>query len=241
MNNQPKYLFLLMLSYCVCILLANWFDPRLVSIGGLVTDAGTLVFPVGFLLSDLITEVYGYKKARQAIWLGFLFNIVFLLYGQLVIHLPSPNFANHNNEFDELLRADIRVIIGSFCSYLIAEPINSWIMAKLKLRMHGRMMAVRFLSSTLFASLLDSSIFSTLAFSGVMPNQDLVKLILTMWFIKVVVEAVGLPFSIKLAHTLKQAEKLDIYDLDTQFSLFSLDTQYEASANRYHFHETGMS
>lgn len=231
--NSPRYLFILMLAYCVCILLANWFDPRLVSVFGLVTDAGTLIFPVGFLLSDLITEVYGYKKARQAIWLGFIFNMLFLIYGQLVVHLPSPSFPNHNAEFDDLLHADFRVIIASFCSYLVAEPINSWIIAKLKMRMQGRYMAVRFLSSTLCASLLDSSIFSVVAFMGVMSNQDLIALIFTMWFIKIVIETIGLPVSTKLAKKLKQTEQLDIYDSNTKFNLLSFDGDYEASANHY--------
>jgi uncharacterized integral membrane protein (TIGR00697 family) len=233
MMKQPKYLFILMLAYCVCILLANWFDPRLVSLFGLITDAGTLIFPIGYLLSDLITEVYGYKKARQAIWLGFVFNVVFLIYGQLVIHLPSPNFPNHNAEFDELLQMDLRVIIGSFCSYLIAEPINSWIIAKLKMKMHGRHMAIRFIASTMIASLFDSSIFSAIAFSGIMPNKDLINLILTMWLIKIVIEVIGLPVSITLAKKLKQIEQLDIYDINTTFNLLSFDTQYEASANHY--------
>ncbi|MDO8954322.1 MAG: queuosine precursor transporter [Gammaproteobacteria bacterium] len=232
-HNQPRYLFILMLAYCVCILLANWFDPRLVSIFGLITDAGTLIFPIGFLLSDLITEVYGYKKARQAIWLGFIFNVVFLLYGQLVIHLPSPAFANHNAEFDQLVQMDLRVVIGSFCSYLIAEPINSWMIARLKLRMKGRHMALRFLSSTIVASLLDSSIFSVIAFSGIMPTSDLRTLILTMWFIKIVIEMVGLPLSTYLADRLKQTEHLDIYDINTKFSLLRFDAEYEASANHY--------
>ncbi|MDF2529364.1 MAG: rane-spanning protein [Gammaproteobacteria bacterium] len=231
--TQPRYLFILMLAYCVSILLANWFDPRLVSLFGLVTDAGTLIFPLSFVLSDLITEVYGYKKARQAIWLGFAFNMVFLIYGQIVIHLPSPAYPTHNAEFDDLLKADMRVIIGSMCSYFCAEPINSWIIARLKLMTQGRYMAVRFLSSTVIASLLDSSIFSVIAFLGVMSDSELTSLILTMWLIKVAIEALGLPFSIKLAKKLKQAENLDIYDINTKFSLLSLDSQYEASANHF--------
>jgi len=177
--------------------------------------------------------VYGYKKARQAIWLGFVFNLVFLIYGQLVIHLPSPNFPNHNAEFDQLLQMDIRVVIGSFCSYLIAEPVNAWIIARLKMHMQGRHMAVRFICSTTFSSLLDSCIFSLIAFSGFMPKSDLTDLILTMWLIKIIIEIIGLPLSTKLARNLKEIEHLDIYDVGTKFNLLSMDTQYEASANHY--------
>ena len=75
---QPKYLGFLILTYCMLMVFSNWFDPRLIDLFGLNTDAGTLIFPLGFLISDLITEVYGYKQARRAIWCGFLFNFLFL-------------------------------------------------------------------------------------------------------------------------------------------------------------------
>ncbi|MDF2940313.1 MAG: rane-spanning protein [Gammaproteobacteria bacterium] len=230
---QPRFLFILMLAYCVSILLANWFDPRLVSLFGLVTDAGTIIFPLSFIISDLITEVYGYKKARQAIYLGFIFNMVFLIYGQIVVHLPSPTFPNHNTEFDELMKADVRIVIASICSYFCAEPVNSWIIAKLKLLTQGRKMALRFLSSTAIAAALDSCIFSVVAFYGVMSTDNLINLIMTMWLIKIIVEILGLPISVNLAEKLKKTEKLDIYDIDTKFSLLSLDSQYQASDNHY--------
>ena len=88
-TKQSNILWFLTLTYTMIIVLANWFDARLIHLIGLDTDAGTLVFPLTFLLSDLVTEVYGYKFARRAIWCGFLFNAVFLIYSQIVIHLPS--------------------------------------------------------------------------------------------------------------------------------------------------------
>src|SRR3990167_4672910 len=123
--SQPKFLWFLTLTYSMVIVLANWFDPRLIKIFGLTTDAGTLIFPLTFLLSDLITEVYGYKNARRAIWCGFLFNALFILYGQLVIHMPSPDYHTNNAMFDTLLATNVRIIIASCLSYLISEPLNS--------------------------------------------------------------------------------------------------------------------
>ncbi|HSW93386.1 MAG TPA: queuosine precursor transporter [Gammaproteobacteria bacterium] len=230
---KPHFLWFLTLTYAMVIVLANWFDPRLIKIAGLTTDAGTLIFPLTFLLSDLITEVYGYKHARRAIWCGFLFNALFIIYGQLVIHLPSPDYPTNNAMFDTLLTTNIRIILASGISYLISEPLNSYIMAKLKIKMHGRHIGVRFLASTLFASGLDSFIFSTIAFYGVMNNINLWYLILTMWLIKVLIETLGLPVSIRLAKKLKQAEKLDIYDKNTDFNLFRLDAEYSEKDNKY--------
>src|SRR5579883_2959033 len=128
MNIQKKefesnYLWFLTLSYTMVILLANWFDPRLIKIFNLTTDAGTLIFPLTFLLSDLITEVYGYKHARRAIWCGFFFNAIFIAYGQLIIHLPSPDFAANNAMFDTLLAMNVRILLASAISYLVAEPL----------------------------------------------------------------------------------------------------------------------
>lgn len=230
---KPNFLWFLTLTYTMVIVLANWFDPRLIKIFGLTTDAGTLIFPLTFLLSDLITEVYGYKHARRAIWCGLLFNFVFIGYGQLVIHMPSPDYPTNNATFDALLTQNTRIIIASVISYLISEPLNSLVMAKLKIKMHGRYVGIRFLSSTVVAAGVDSLIFGTIAFFGMMSNINLVYLVLSMWLIKVVIEIIGLPISIRLANKLKQKEKLDIYDTKTNFNLFSLDANYSNSDNEF--------
>lgn len=230
---HPKYLWFLTLSYTMVIVLANWFDPRLIQVFGLTTDAGTLIFPFTFLLSDLITEVYGYKLARRAIWCGFLFNLVFILYGQIVVHLPSPDFATQNAIFDGLHATNVRIIIASIISYFCAEPFNSLIMAKLKIKMKGHYLSVRFVVSTILASGLDSVIFTSLAFYGTMNNENLLLMILTMWLIKVVIEIMGLPISVRLAHKLKTVERLDIYDRNTNFNILSLDTNYSARENEF--------
>jgi uncharacterized integral membrane protein (TIGR00697 family) len=230
---QPTFLWFLILSYSMVMVLANWFDVRLIQIFGLNTDAGTLVFPFTFLLSDLITEVYGFKYARRAIWCGFLFNAVFVIYGQVIIHLPSPSYATQNAAFDALFALDKRIIFASAISYLCSEPLNSFIMAKLKIFFSGRYLALRFVSSTFIASLVDSVIFTVIAFYGAMQNRELIELMLTMWLIKVAIEIVGLPISISLVKKLKQKEKLDIYDNNTNFNLFTLNTTYSEAANHF--------
>lgn len=231
--HQSKWLWFLTLSYVMINVMTNWFDARLISLYGIITDAGTLIFPLTFLLSDLITEVYGYKFARRAIWCGFLFNILFLLYGQLIIHLPDPPFNNNNSYFAIILATNSRIIVASLISYILSEPLNSYLMAKLKLRTQGKYLAGRFISSTFFASLVDSIVFSTIAFYNVMPLSELYRLIFTMWLIKVVIEILGLPLSIYLTKQLKNSEKIDIYDSNTQFNLFSLNTQYQKENNHF--------
>ena len=233
-SQHLKMLWFLQVSYTAVILLANWYDIRLIHIGGIDTDAGTLIFPFTFLLSDLVTEVYGYKYARRAIWTGFLFNLVFIVYGQIVVHLPSPDFAlTASNHFDSLVSFNLRIIVASTISYFCSEPLNSYIMAKLKLKTDGKFMFFRFVISTVVASLLDSFIFGALAFAGTMSIVALVKFNTAMWIIKVVVEIFGLPLSLYLARRLKQHEQLDTYDDGTQFNLFSLDAKYNIQNNHY--------
>jgi len=225
-----------MLSYTMVIAFANWFDGRLISIFRLVTDAGTLIFPLTFLLSDLITEVYGYKHARRAIWCGFLFNLFFIIYGQIVIHMPNPNFPTNNIMFDTILAFNCRIIIASFISYLCSEPLNSLIMAKMKIFTNGRFMWLRFVTSTISSAALDSVIFTVIAFYGTMSNGNLIEFIIVMWFIKVIIEIAGLPCSIYLANKLKNLESLDIYDKKTRFNIFKLEAVYESANNEYGQH-----
>jgi uncharacterized integral membrane protein (TIGR00697 family) len=230
-NFSGNYLWFLTLSYTVVIILANWFDVRIIRIFDLTTDAGTLVFPFTFLLSDLITEVYGFKQARRAVWCGFLFNLIFILYGQVVIHLPGPDYQTNNSAFDSLFAFNIRIILASVISYLCSEPLNAFLMAKLKMKMNGRFLGFRFVLSTFFASGVDSFIFGSIAFYAVMSNANLLSLILTMWFIKVAIEILGIPLSVKLAKKLKHIEQIDMYDRNTKFRLFSLEAHYSNNDN----------
>lgn len=232
-NMYPRFLWLLIISYAMTLIMANWFDARLIEFFHLTTDAGTLIFPFTFLFSDLITEVYGYKYARLAIWVALIFNLCFIGYGQLVAHLPSPAHATNNALFDQVLVINARIVIASLVSYLFSEPLNCLILAKLKIRTQGRLVSLRFFLSTLIAGGVDSFIFGALAFYGTMHNSLLLIMILTMWAIKVVIELIGLPLSVYLSNKIKQAEHIDIYDTKTNFSMFSLDTKYLKGDNRY--------
>lgn len=225
---QPKYLWFLILTYSMIIIMSNWFDARLIQLFNITIAAGTLIFPVTFLISDIITEVYGYKNARLAIWIAFLFNIIFLLYGQLVTHLPSPSFAVNNQAFDRIFSLNIMIVLGSIISYLISEPLNSFIVAKLKIKFQGKHMAVRFVASTIIASAIDSFLFTMIAFGSVYSWSHTYPLAFSIWLSKILIEVIGLPLSTKLAAKLKAIEKIDTYDYDTRFSIFSLDTAYQS-------------
>lgn len=230
---KPKVLWFLTMAYAMVLIFANIFDARLVQVGGVLTDAGTVIFPLTFLLADVMTEVYGYKHTRRAIWCGLLFSLLFVAYGQLITHLPSPDFATQNALFDTMFKINERVILASFLSYICAEPLNSVLIAKLKMKLAGRYMAGRFVFSTVIASAVDSTIFTFLAFYGTLRQDHLWQLILTMWLIKVAIEILGLPLSVWLSNKLKRVEALDVYDKDTRFNIFSLNVTYATENNAF--------
>jgi uncharacterized integral membrane protein (TIGR00697 family) len=222
----PRYLWLLMLVYAQALVVANWFDARLIALGPFVTDAGTILFPLTFIVGDIITEVYGYQYARQAIWIGFFTNLIVLLYGQLMIHLPSPLDAPFNHLFTTLLMQNLRICLASSISYLCAEPANAYLIAKLKILFHGRSMWFRFLLSTIVGASIDTTLFSMIAFYRVIPSQEIVVMIGTVWLAKVMIEIISLPFSTALAKKLKVIEGVDQYDSNTKFTMWRWKISY---------------
>lgn len=214
-------------------IVSNWYDIRLIKLFGLSTGGGILIFPFTFLLSDLITEVYGYKYARRAIWCGFLFNGIFSLYGIIISYFTYPPYDIKTEFFDHLMIFDSRIILASAITYLLFESVNSFILAKLKILMQGKYMGIRFLISTILASGLDTFIFCLIGFYGAIKNEHLFNFIFFSFIIKISVEILGLPFSIRFTKKLKQIENLDIYDKNTNFSIFSLDTSYAEKDNKF--------
>jgi len=214
--------------------MSNWFDFRLIDFFGLTVLPGAIIFPLNFLISDIITEAYGYKKARLAIWTAFLFNLLFLAYGQIIAYLPSPSFAAHNNAiFDKILTVNFFVMLGSFLSYLISEPLNAYIVSKLKIKFNGEFMGVRFITSTVIASFFDSIIFTTVAFGHVYNAYHVIQIIFSIWITKVVVEILIVPISVRLTKILKVKERVDVYDYNTNYNIFRLDSEYPTKNNKF--------
>lgn len=233
---QPRFLWPIILIYVAVLLMSNWYDARIIEVFGFSTDAGTLIFPITFLCANLITEVYGFKNARFAIWFAFLVNLIFLCYGWLITQFPSPDFAIENNiHFDTIMSLNIWIVLASFVSYFCGEPLNVYLVAKLKVWSKGRWMALRFVTSTFCASAVDSFLFAMIAFSFSYRFSDVISIAITMWLIKVTIEVIGLPLSVFLAKKLKHTEAIDTFDNDTNFTLFSLKTNYKDNNN--HFNE----
>lgn len=231
-NIRHKYLWLFSLAYTLIFFTSNWFDPRQIHILGLNTGAGSIVFPITYLISDIVTEVYGYKHARIAVWTALLFFLIFVLYGQMVIALLASDSISRV-AISTFLYTNNRIILAAILSYLITENINSYIVAKLKISLIGKYMGLRFIGSTLTSYILNELIYAPIAFYGLIPNfKHFVHHMLASWLFMVSIELLLLPFSIRLAKHLKMIENLDIFDTQTNFNPFSLNTDYENRHNQ---------
>jgi len=229
---HPKYLWFLVLSFSMIVAISNWYDARLIMLFGVIVTPGSLLFPLTFLLSDIITEVYGFKHARRAIWVALLFNAIFISYGKILTLLPSPEFSNYE-ALDKLINMDFWIITASFTSYIIAEPLNAYLLAKLKIITKGKYVGIRFIASTIIASTIDTPLFVLIAFHSTLSLEKMNSMIFSIWFIKCIVEIGLLPFSISLTKIIKNKERLNIYDINTNFTPFSIDVTYPLDDNKF--------
>lgn len=231
LTNKPKYLCFLIVVYTAMLMSSNWFDLRFIRIFGFVSTGGVLLFPLTCLLIDLITEVYGYKQARKTIWCAFFFNMIFVFYQLLVTQFSSLEYSSYRSVLNNALLFDIRIILSAIASSFIAELINAYILAKLKIKMQGSYIGIRFILSTICSSFTYSVIFIILAFYHLINNDQLIKLLLTTAWLRLFIELLGLPFVTRLAIRLKYLELLDIYDSHTKFNLLRLESDYQSEDN----------
>lgn len=216
-----SYWFVVVVAFFVTALVtANITAVKLIGLFGFVIDAGTIIFPISYIFGDVLTEVYGYRRARQVIWLGFLCNL--LAVGAILLGgaLPAAPFWEDQQAYDAILGYAPRLLFASFCAYLVGEFANSFVLAKMKVATNGRWLWSRTIGSTVVGQGLDSTVFVVLAFTGTVPTGALIGIILVNWVFKSVYEAAATPLTYLVVGFLKRRENLDVYDHDTKFNPF---------------------
>jgi uncharacterized integral membrane protein (TIGR00697 family) len=191
---------------------------KLIGVFGLVLDAGTLIFPISYIFGDVLTEVYGFRRARQVIWLGFLCNLLAVGAISLGLVLPAASFWEGQAAYERILGYAPRLLAASFVAYLIGELANSFVLARMKVATEGRWLWSRTIGSTVVGQGFDSLIFVLIAFYGTIPTSALLSVILTQWVLKSAYEALATPFTYLVVGRLKRAEGVDHYDRDTSFN-----------------------
>ncbi len=209
--------------FVTCLVVSNIIAVKLIAVGGLILPAAIIIFPLSYLLADILTEVYGFRAARRVIWLGFFCNLVAVIAIYVGGMLPAAVFWPNQGAYDSILGATPRILGASFVAYLAGEFLNSLVLAKMKVATSGRWLWMRTIGSTLAGEGVDSLIFITLAFAGTMAGGDLARVVVTQWLFKSVYEAVATPLTYALVGFLKTAEREDYYDRETDFSPFRLE------------------
>ena len=216
--NPSPWLLTIVAVFIACLVAANIIAVKLISLWGLLLPAAIIVFPISYILGDVLTEVYGYKHARRVIWLGFLANLIVVLAIAAGGALPAADFWKQDEAYARILGATPRILAASFAAYLVGEFANAYVLAKLKIATEGRWLWVRTIASTLVGQGLDSAIFITLAFAGIIPTGALVAAVVTQWLVKSAYEAAATPLTYVIIGFLKRREGLDAYDRETQFN-----------------------
>ncbi|MDQ6883718.1 MAG: queuosine precursor transporter [Candidatus Dormibacteraeota bacterium] len=218
-------LLILAALFVTVLLTANLIAVKLVAFGPWMLPAAVIVFPLSYLFGDVLTEVYGYGAARRVIWLGFGCNLVFVAFIGAAGALPGAAGAwdaQAQAAYQRVLGFAPRLLAASFLAYAAGEFINAFVMARLKIATQGRWLWSRTISSTLIGQGVDSAIFITSAFVGVLPSGLLLLTILHQWLFKTAYEIVATPLTYAIVGFLKRREGADPFDVGTNFNPFRL-------------------
>jgi len=204
--------------FITCLLTANVIAAKLVVIGGIVLAAGIVVFPISYIVADVLTEVWGYPATRRVIWLGFACNVLMVAAMWVGGALPPAPFWKDQAAYEAILGQTPRLLLASFIAYLAGEFANAFVMAKVKIWTSGRWLWIRTIGSTIVGEGLDSAIFVTLAFGGTAPTGIIGGIVAGQWAVKVLYEVAATPLTYAVVGWLKSRERLDTFDYDTNFN-----------------------
>lgn len=221
-QQHSSWFVVVVAVFITCLLIANIISVKLVTIFGLVVPAGVIIFPLSYICGDVLTEVYGYRRTRQVIWLGFGCNVLAVIAIAIAQVLPGASFWDAQAAYERILGFTTRLLLASFCAYLVGEFANAFVLARLKVLTAGRMLWARTIGSTVIGQGLDSLIFVAIAFWGIIPPAAILSAIVTQWLLKVAYEVLVTPLTYAMVNFLKRRERLDVFDDDLSFNPLAL-------------------
>jgi uncharacterized integral membrane protein (TIGR00697 family) len=231
MSEQRSYRYFefVMAAFVTVLICSNLIGPAKIAQvempwGPLVFGAGVLFFPVSYVFGDILTEVYGYARARRVIWAGFAGLAFASFMAAVVVALPPASFWPHQAAYEVAFGSTWRIVAASIFAYFCGEFVNSYVLAKMKILTAGKWLWTRTIGSTIAGEAVDSALFYPLAFygSGIIPDDKLPLVMLSQFVAKVAVEVVLTPVTYKVVGWLKRAENEDYYDRKTDFNPFTL-------------------
>ena len=210
---------LLGVLFCVCLIAANLLETKQIQIGSLDLTAGLIVFPVSYIINDCLVEVWGYRRTRLVIWLGFLMNFLFVTFGLIADWLPGAPYWHGEAGFHALFGLAPRIAGASFLAFLVGSFLNAYVMSRMKLRSGSdRRFSFRAIASTVVGETADSIVFFPLALGGVVPWHVMPLLMLNQVVLKTLYEVVALPVTVRVVRFLKRYEGEDVMDRHISYS-----------------------
>ena len=222
-KNNVSVLFLFFsVLFCVCLITANVLETKQISLGFFNITGGLLVFPVSYIINDCVCEVWGYRKARLLIWLGFAMNFLFVGFGALADAIPGAPYWHNDAGFHAVFGLAPRIAAASFAAFLVGSFVNAYVMSRMKISSGGRHFSYRAILSTVFGEGADSIVFFPLALYGVVPTGELPVFIVTQVALKTLYEVIVLPVTIAVVKKTKQVEGEDVYDNGISYSVWKV-------------------
>lgn len=222
-KKQVSVLFLLFsMLFCVCLITANVLETKQMAFGPISITGGLIVFPVSYIINDCVCEVWGYRKTRMLIWLGFSMNFLFVIFAALCDAIPGAPYWDNEAGFHAIFGLAPRVAATSFVAFIVGSFANAYVLSRMKVSSKGKNFSLRAIMSTILGETADSLIFFPLALGGVVPNSELPVLIVSQIALKTLYEIVVLPITIKVVKFTKRHEGIDEYDNNIKYNIFNI-------------------
>jgi uncharacterized integral membrane protein (TIGR00697 family) len=219
-----KYYDLVMAAFVTVLLCSNLIGAaKLTTVWGVTFGSGILFFPISYIFNDVLTEVYGYARARKVVWAGFAAMIFASVMSYVVVSLPPASGWNDQPAYQAVFGSTWRIVAASITAFFVGEFANSFVLAKMKLITQGKFLWMRTIGSTIVGEAVDSLIFYPLAFLGSWTTDQVITVMITNYLLKCAWEAVVTPFTYLIVNFLKKAEQEDFFDRDTNFTPFSIE------------------
>ena len=222
-NHRVSVLFMLFCTlFCVCLITANVLETKLISFGPANFTGGLLIFPVSYIINDVVCEVWGFRRARLLIWMGFAMNFFFVTMAAIADFIPGADYWDRSEAFHSIFGLAPRIAAASFVAFLAGSFINAYVMSKMKMSSKGKNFSARAVLSTVFGELTDSIIFFPLAFSFVMPWEEMPSLVITQVVLKTLYEIIALPITHRVVAFTKRHDNEDVYDYNISYNIFKI-------------------
>lgn len=217
-----RYYDVVMAAFVAILLLSNVIGAaKLADLGGFVFGAGILFFPLGYVIGDVLTEVYGYARARRCIWVGSAALVFMAFMSWAVVSMPPAASWTGQAAYEEVFGLVPRIVLASITAFWAGEFVNSFVLARMKIWTAGKALWSRTIGSTVVGQAVDSAIFYPVAFLGIWETRDVLLVMVTNWAMKVGWEVVLTPLTYLAVGKLKQAEGVEVFDTQTDFSPFA--------------------